>query len=292
MADTRIWDGASSSVFATAGNWSDDTAPVAGDTAILPDGNIVVVDGAALYDEALAVFTVKPGYTGTIGSRTAGVISNLMLKPVIANLAGSGIAYLNLASTTTCNVTAAAAGTPTAGSYGLALSGATTTTLNIDLATNQSVGVAALAGQTGTFTTINISGSGTVVIGAGTTCSTLNIRDNPTVYVRTSIANVNVIEGSPTVHLEDATAIIATLLVQAGTVYENSTGTKAQVTIFSPASVICGQGARTWTSSTVYGTGTLDDSVQSLGDVSINNYGSGANIRLGSNCTISRGTIV
>ena len=288
---TRIWDGATTSVFATAGNWSDDTAPVAGDTAIMPDGNTVAAAGAALYDQALAVFTVSPGYSGTIGSRTAGVISDLMLKPVIANLAGSGVAYLNLASCTTCNVTGAAAGTPTTGTYGLALSGATFTTLNIDLGASQSVGVAALAGQTCTATTINIDGRGTVVLGAGLTCTTLNIRGSGTVYVKPSIATINVIDGSPSVYIQEASAVTA-LTVQAGTTYEHSTGTKTTVVIFEPANIVCGPGSRTWTNTTIYGEGGLDDDVKSVTWTNpYKDYGKGTNIKLGSNKAVQRTAI-
>lgn len=291
---TRIWDGASSSVFATAGNWSSDTAPVAGDTAIMPDGNIVAVTGfTPVYAQALAEFTVKPGYSGTLGSRTAGVISDVMVQATTVNLAGSGESYVNLTTVTTCNVIGAAAGTPDTGSYGLALSGATITTLNIDLSAGESVGVAALAGQTSTATTVNVSGYGTVVLGSGLTCTTLNVRGSCTVYVRTSIATITVIEGSPTVYLQDAAAISTGLVVQAGTVYEQSSGTKAAVTIFEPASIVCSlPGSRTWTATTVYGLATLDDSVKSVTfTAAIKNYGPGTNIDLGSNCTLARGVI-
>jgi len=293
MPATRIWDSTSSTIFATAANWSADTAPVAGDTAIMPDGNTIGVAGfTPVYAQALAEFTTKPGYSGTLGSRTEGVISDLMIQATTVNLAGSGQAYVNLTTVTTCNVTGAAAGSPTIGTYGLTLSGATVTTLNIDLANGQSVGVAALAGQTGTFTTINISGDGTVVLGAGLTCSTLNVRGNGSVYVRASIANVNIIDGSPKVYIQDATAVSGTLLVQAGQMYEQSTGTKAQVTIFDGASALCAQGSRTWTNTTVYGEGTLDDDVKSVTFTNpIKDYGKGTNIKLGSNKGIQRSAI-
>ena len=293
MPATRIWDSTSSTTFATAANWSADTAPVAGDTAIMPDGNTIGVAGfTPVYAQALAEFTTKPGYSGTLGSRTEGVISDLMIQATTVNLAGSGQAYVNLTTVTTCNVTGAAAGSPTTGDYGLALSGATITTLNIDLDNNQSVGVAALAGQTGTFTTINIGGKGTVVIGAGVTCTTLNVQGSGTVYQRASVANVNMTEGSPKLYLQNATAISTKLLILAGTVYEESSGTKATVAIHEPGYARCLPGSRTWTATTVYGLGGLDDSVKSVTFTNpIADYGLGTNVRLGSNKTIARGTI-
>jgi len=289
MPATRIWSGASTGVFATADNWSDATAPVAGDTAIMPDGNIVAVAGAALYNEALAVFTVGPGYSGTIGSRTAGVISDLTIIPAIANLAGSGQAYINLASCTTCNVTSAAAGSPTTGDYGLALSGATITTLNIDLDNNQSVGVAALAGQTGTFTTISIGGRGTVVLGSGLTTTTLAVSGSGTVYIRCAFTTFT-ISGTPTIYHESGAG--TTLICQGGTFYANSTGTIGTTSIFAGATIKCTEGpqARVFTTINSYG-GLFDDSNKKATWTTLNRYAGDETVKLGSNCKITRGTI-
>jgi hypothetical protein len=271
MPATRIWDGASNSVFATAGNWSADTAPVAGDTAIMPDGNIVAVTGfTPVYAQALAEFTAKAGYSGALGSRTAGVISDVMIQATTVNLAGSGVAYVNLTTVTTCNVTGAAAGTPTTGSYGLALSGATITTLNIDLEANQSVGVAALAGQTSTATTIAIDGYGTVVLGEGLTTTTITIAGSGTVYIRCAFTTLTV-SGTPTIYHESGAG--TTLVCQGGTFYANSTGLVGTTSIYPGAVVKCTDGpqARTFTTISNYG-GLFDDTNKLATWTTLNRY--------------------
>ena len=293
MADTRLWDGAAAdNAFDTATNWSDDTAPIAGDTAIMPDGNIVVVDGSDENAYTLAAFTVSPGYSGTIGSRTAGVITNLQIAATTVNLAGSGVTYLNLTACTTCNVTGAAAGTPDSGTYGLTLSGATIATLNIDLTSNQSVGVAALAGQTGTVTNAYIGGNGTVVLGAGLTLSTaVSITGSGTTYIDCAVPALTV-TGSATVYIRSGAQ--TTLVIQGGVVYLNSTGTITTASVFTGGSLICTQGpeTRTITNTNLYGDATLDDSAKKTTfSTAIKDYGSGTNLRLGSNKTITRGTI-
>jgi len=295
MGDTVIWDGSETSVYTTADNWQANGPPVATDAVIFPDGNTVAVTGSGQNAAALLSFTTKAGYSGTIGTLTAGLPVPLELAATTYNFAGSGVSYFDLTAnfTATCNVTGAAAGTPTTGSYGLSLSSADAiSVLNINLASNQSVGVAALAGQTGEFTTINISGKGTVVIGSGVTSTTLNIRGSGTIYQRASIANVNVIEGTPKLYLQDATAISTALTIRAGDVYEQSSGTKTSVVISEPAMVVCSlPGTRTWTACEVHGDGGLDDTAKTLGNIAVSDYGSGANIHLGTYKTITRGTI-
>jgi hypothetical protein len=298
-----IWDGDTSTAYSAAGNWrlADGTAgavPLDTDAVTFPSGCINPVaggdyNGADAPGADLLSFTVKEGYSGAMGSMSNGFATALQIKTTTFTFAGSGVSYIDLTpnAVSTATVTGAAASAGT-GLYGLHLASADAIgTLNIDLASGQSVGIAALAGTTGNFTTINVSGLGTVTLGSGLTATTLNIRGNGTVYQHASIANVNVIEGSPSLYLQSATAISTALTVQAGTVYEQSTGTKASVVIFEPANIICGPGARTWTATKVYGLGGLDDTVKSLGNVAVSDYGPGTNIHLGSNKTVTRGTI-
>ena len=292
------WEGddvSNPTVYTTAANWQGGSAPVATNAVIFPDGCTNAVAGSDQNATALASFETRAGYSGTVGSITAGNPTALEIAATTCTLAGSGLSYIDLTanSTSTCSVSAAGT-TVTTGLYGLHLSSADAiSVLNIDLDTNQSVGVAALAGTVGEFTTVNISGKGTVTLGSGLTCTTLNIRGSGIVYNRASIANVTVVEGTPAVYLEDATAISTALIVQGGTVYEQSSGTKTQVTVFFPANIVCSlPKTRTWTNTTIYGDGGLDDAEKSVTFTNpIKDYGSGTNIVLGSNKTIARGSI-
>jgi len=286
MPETTLWNGAASSVFDLDGNWSG-SKPATGDTAIMPDGNTVAVAGADVTAYELAEWTVRAGYSGTIGSRTAGAITNLQVDADTVNLAGSGTAYINLTGVATCNVTAAAAGSPSTGLYGLTLSGATIGTLKIDLDSGQSVGVAALAGQTCTATNIDIDGAGTVVLGSGLTTTTVTIAGTGTVYIDCAYTTLT-ISGSPTVYQRSGTG--TTLLAYGGRFYNNTSSAITTTSVFDGASVILTDGPqdREMTNINVYGDGAFDDSNKRLATCVVRNFGSGVNIKLGSNNTLTR----
>lgn len=289
---TKIWNGASTSVYSTAGNWQGGVAPVATNDVIIPDGNTVAITGSDENATALLSFTTKSGYSGTIGTLTAGLPVPLQLAATTYNLGGSGTAYIDLTanSTTTCNVTKAAAGSPATGVYGLTLSSADAiTNLNINLATSgESVGVAALAGQTATATNVNIDGAGTVVLGAGMgTIAALTISGTGTVYIDGTYTTLTM-SGSPTVYQRSGAG--TTLLAYGGTFYNNTTGTITTTSVFPGASVLLTDGtqARVMTTINVYGDGTFDDTDKRLATCAVRNFGSGVNIKLGSNNTLTR----
>ena len=301
----QYWDGDESTAYSgEAKNWRlvDGTAgavPLITDTVWFPDGCTNAVIGSDQSAVMLGSFNIKPGYTGTVGSETEGYATRLQIAATTFSLAGSGVTYLELTKHTdtdsTCTVTAAAA-SPGTGQYGLHLTSGTSaiSTLSIDLDSGQSVGVAALPGLTGEFATISVGGDGDVTLGSGLTCDTLNVSGGGNVYVKASIAAINVTSGSPKVYIEDAVAVSTLLLVQAGTVYENSTGTIKILSIFSDGTVDMtdGPAARVITDTNVYGDGNLDDSGKHATFTNpIKVYGSGTNIDLGANLTLDRGTI-
>jgi len=67
----RYWDGgAGDNNIATAANWSSDTAPTTGDTAIIASGSQSI---SGTLGDSLAGFSVTPGFSGTIDVQVAAV---------------------------------------------------------------------------------------------------------------------------------------------------------------------------------------------------------------------------
>ena len=67
---TRIWDsgiGATDLNFLTAANWSDNTAPIDGDTAIIASTSDAILGNLATGLDSM-VFRIGPGFTGTLGT--------------------------------------------------------------------------------------------------------------------------------------------------------------------------------------------------------------------------------
>jgi len=294
----QYWDGDTSTDYGTAGNWrlADGTAgavPLITDVVTFPSGCANAVAGGDYNGVALLSFTVKDGYSGTMGSATNGFATALQIAATTFNFAGSGVSYIDLTanSTTTCNVTKAAP-SPGIGEYGLTLSSADTiANLNISLASGESVGVAALAGQTGTFTNVNIDGAGTITLGSGmATITALAIGGTGTVYIDCTYTTLT-ISGNPTVYQRSGAG--TTLICQGGRFYNNSTGTIAATNIFPGATVDCTDGpmARAMTTINVYGDGGFDDSAKRTTWTTLNDYGSGTNIKLGTNKKITRAAI-
>jgi hypothetical protein len=284
-ANTHIWDGGGAdAVYTTVANWQGDAAPEAGDSIILPAGNTKPIDGLTPNATALVAATIQPGYTGAIGSMTEGLPAPLQLCATTVNLAGAGQSFIDLKanSTSTCNVAGAAA-SPGEGQFGLALSSADAiANLNIDLDNGQSVGVAALAGQTGTFTNVNIDGGGVVTLGSGMgTITALTISGTGTVYIDCTYTTLT-INGNPTVYQRSGAG--TTLICRGGQFYNNTTGTIATTTIFPGASVICTDGpqARAMTTITNYG-GLFDDSNAHTTWTAINRYCGDECFKLGTN---------
>jgi len=245
---------------------------------------------------AFVTVSFLEGFTGTVGSMTNGNPVSLPIGATTLNLAGTGQSYVHMDAngTATCNVTAAAA-SPGAGQFGLALTSADTiANLNIDLVSGESVGVAALAGQTGTFSAISIDGGGVVTLGSGLTVTastgTVAIAGTGTVYIKCAVPTLT-ISGTPTVYQESGG--VTTLVCQGGRFYNNSTGTIGTTNIFPGASVICTDGPQTrvMTNINIYGDGGFDDSNKRTTWTALNDYGSGENIKLGTNKKITRTAI-
>lgn len=211
MAD-KLWSGASSGAWATAGNWIPGV-PGAGDDVRLSPLYSVAVDGSDQSATAIGDFVVEDGYPSSIGSKT----TNLKIDPNFFLYAGSGQAFIDLHSAA---ITAEISKTSTAGTgeHGLYLIASALTELSI---TSGNVGVAAVHNTSATITTANISG-GIATFGEGTTLTTLNVYGG-TVTVRCPVTTVNIYSGQVT--LEEQAALTTLNISGGGGVIYNSTGT-------------------------------------------------------------------
>lgn len=95
MPTTQTWTGAVDGTFTTAGNWLSGTAPVGGDSVIFDRGNVSVTAGLSPAI-AIATFTVKETYGGSIGGATLLTLTSI----TTLNYAGRG-AYCKLGGTVT-----------------------------------------------------------------------------------------------------------------------------------------------------------------------------------------------
>ena len=210
-----IWDGDDSALYTNNDNWQGSADPAAADDAFFPSGNSNPVAGTDQGGTALASFTTEPGYTGAIGSITDGKPTYLDIAATTMNLAGTGLTYLTSGACTTCNIRGAAVGAGT-GQYGLnIITDDTVATMYVHLASGQSLGICTMPGEAAIITTLVISGSGTVSIGSGLTCTVLHV-NGCDVTCESAVATVHVHGGT----LAMRAAISSILEITAGTMYQ------------------------------------------------------------------------
>ena len=281
--ETIIWDGDTSEVYTLAANWQGAAAPEATQLVYFPAGNENPVAGSDQKDTALGSFNVLPGYTAAIGSIADGKPTPLIITATTVNLDIAVASYLDLRTVTVANVTGAAAllGEGLSGLNLAAGAGAAAvTTLNINIPSGESVGLAALAGQSGTFTTINIDGDGEVHIGAGVTCTTVNVGGNAQVALDCACTTLNLTEGAPAVR--HTAGAITTVNVHKGRYINNSAGTIGTTHIHADGLVDCSEGhvARAMTTIHRYGDGGFLDPNKLVTWTELKVYGGLGNDRL------------
>lgn len=178
---TRIWTGAVSTAFGTAGNWSPSGEPAAADTLVVPamasaaEPDIVGVDYTAT---ALAGLVTEPECYAVIGTR----VLPLSLDVDNVTLEGAGQSFLemeNAVNGTDSTVIKLLNGTvgSGSGSYGtnlLGISANGTVTMDVDVGSGNSVGVATEGTQTAKLTTCRVA-SGSLVLGSAVTLTTLTV---------------------------------------------------------------------------------------------------------------------
>lgn len=193
---TKFWSSTSASSWTTAGNWSDAVAPVSGDTVYLNHlgigaitGGLATGIGSGAGAESLTLY-IEQGYTGTIGSVTAGAATYLSFSATLETLdCHIGLKNAQGSATGSTQLLIDAGNVTTANFY-IHDSGATGaevsyppilikggTTLNLYMF-GGSVGVAARPGETTTLALCRMSASDATVapnllIGPGVTVTTL-----------------------------------------------------------------------------------------------------------------------
>lgn len=166
---TKNWTGGSSSVFATAANWSDAAAP-ADDDIFYFDNNSVSVDGAATGMDNTTTH-VGPNYSGTIGSSAAPL-----------NLSGTTTPNIVRFNGLLCPASYWSAGNVSGNTFYVYGTSGLTNACNI---AGVWTDVFVLGGNvviTGTITTLHIlSTSAIVTVSSGATVTTVNHRRGNTV---------------------------------------------------------------------------------------------------------------
>ncbi len=265
MADTRIYDGvAADNDISTATNWSDDTAPITGDTAIFPamvHAATTDIDGSDFSAVLLAELAVESGCGVNFGSRGA----YLEVDTDAFSFAGSGQVFLNIENCGGEIRIANAASASTTNSFGFNLIGASNTgTLIINPGSSGSIGIAPGVEETAAFTTIMVM-AGSVTIGDALTCTTLTMMGG-TVKNGSDVTTVNVYGGTYTQTANNPT----TLNIKGGRVYYNSADIPTTTNLYAGTLDMSGDGrAKVFTTINWYG-GNIYDPGNVLSGTTIN----------------------
>ncbi len=204
MPSTPIWTGASSTAFATGGNWSTASAPVTGDTAVFDFNstrNIAGVDESAVTLAALYIKSTVPTANSVGDQATALKIGATLVRigdPSLGPIAGGfcGRINLDLASTAASIVVVGTGQNSTDTSQEpVRIKGVNSSNvLNVQAGL---VGVATNApGDTATFGSINGLG-GTINIGSGVTLTTM-VQTAGIVYMNCAATTARQIGGTLT----------------------------------------------------------------------------------------------
>jgi hypothetical protein len=260
LTDANTTACAGPAIWNTAENWDDNTGPAANADAIVPAD---ATSGGTLYGDdytatELDTLIIERGCVLSIGSRARPLKLNV---DETVELGGIGATYLYLDVCNSVVVSKAGlSGGVQYGVYSLNLTGGTVDELNILTDPNEKTSIAALAGETGTFTTINIL-NGHIVIGSGVTNTTLNISGG-TVENRAASGTVNQRGGE----LRQEGAVSTALNVEAGTCYYKAVGTVPTVNISGSGVVDRREDKRavTFTQTNVYAGAVLNDPYQAI----------------------------
>lgn len=294
--ENNVWDGSDADHDATAAaNWSLGTAPANTENIFIPAGNDQYILGADLTAGPVTInsLMVEEGYTLGIGTAATNTYLQFDFGTEtnrIATLAGTGETYLDLDNSLRILVLRAGS-TASEGKQMLHLIGATNPLLDIQCRAGEKVGLAANAGETATFTTINVY-SGDVFIGVGVTCTTLNVYGGR-VENWAAIGTINQYGGSIEAHGAHATAVT----VEGGFFYERATGTTTDVFVTKSGVIDASKDsqARTYTNTTLTDGGTLLDPNETITltngiDLSHSSLGT-TTINLGEHFTIKKEAI-
>jgi len=239
-------------------NWSLEAIPVNGDDVRIPSHvTDSILYGLDQHTVLLSSFRREEGCTVAIGS----VNQPLHIDADTVVLAGTGQAFIKIDNPTS-DVIVTESGGSSGGAYGTNLTGAGIAKLTVELDdSSQTLGIAALAGETATVTAIAISGDGEVVVGSGVTKvggGDVTIIDlvSGTLETHCAVATVNT-GGTYTHH---SGAISTSLNITGGQTTYNSSGTPAQIILNAGATLTMGPSAANPTTFRIRGSSwTIND---------------------------------
>jgi len=230
MATEVFWQGGDSTNptdFNTAANWSDSAVPTAGKNLIFSplynNGMTVNTDqGTTAFGDII----VQPGFTADIGT----VTEPLKCVPGKFEYRGGGTIYIDLGSAAIV-VVITGSGAYSSGRAGVNIIGDNISVLTIS---GGSCAIAFGAGDTATVTTARVSGSGRLIVGNGTTLTSLDVAGG-SCDLRAGCETVKVYGGRLTTN--EVAAISTKLTAYSGTLFLNGSGTIADLLLDGNASV-------------------------------------------------------
>lgn len=260
---TKVWWGGTSGDFTTNANWLDGTAPSGGDNLVFPAGAGSLTASLNQSAVTFGTVTIEAGYTGTIGSVASGVATYFRFGCTGLTCFGQPTAYLDIGSSAISPQIYSSAQADT-GSFGVYLKGSAIATLTVD---RGYVGLAAIAGETSTATTVRLTGSGRLRCGSGVTLT--NAKCDAGFMELFCALTTLTLNGGQCVTF--GTGAITTVNVNGGSFFGNSTGTITTLNGNAGASVFTGNGVgRTVTTANVYPGASL---VYDSSTLTITNWG-------------------
>jgi len=299
----RTWDGDASGVVTLAANWSADTEPTAGDTAIFPAYATTTdtIIGNATWPSAGTVtkVTIEEGGSKTIGTRAL-PLTMLMVNSTasIVEVGGTGTYFLSPKDYEIITVKEAGPA-PGAGEYAcnltamLSTDGTPNHVIDVLCENNMSVGIGAENGVATIVDTVNVTG-GEVTIGSGCTAQgggAVNLTiSGGTVTTHCALGTVTQTGGTWR-HMEGA---VATVNVEGGTCYYRSNGTATTVNISDNGTVNASEDntGRTFTNIDMWAGASLVDprgTITATNGIDLNKCGVGdVSINIGTDFTITK----
>lgn len=227
---TKIWTGATSGDWATAGNW-DGGVPANSDDVILDNNAVDVDEGLDQSGVQLASLTITQSYTGRVGTAAA-YLQIGATKVSIGSYSGpgypggSGRICLDVGTEPATIEVHDTSSSPTETYLPPVRIKAADAATTVHVRKGR-VGLACVPGETSTVASVNVSYStnpasdAEVVIGSGVTMATLN-QTGGVVTLQAAATTINLAGG--TLHTRGSGAI-TTLNVSGGACYASSTGT-------------------------------------------------------------------
>jgi len=235
-------------LLSVADNMEDGTVLAAADNLIIPADCAYGIYYEDLSGTELGSIDWEDGYTGDVAA-PARPLQLDVADDAIVHLAGTGNIHIALTGED-ADVQISQAGVGSGvGTYGINLTtGETDMSVDVNLdSAGGKVGLAALAGQTGTFTTVKVS-EGDVTIGNGVTMTALTTAGG----VTHNQANATTINSEGGVLHREKASTVGTWNMNKGKAYEKSSGTATAVKLAGMIDASKDLRPRTWTNTDLY----------------------------------------